>query len=313
MKKERDIKVSVCCITFNQEQYIIKALESFISQQANFDYEIIVCDDNSTDSTETVIKDFIKLNPEFDIKYIKNKINIGANRNLKKCFDIAIGDYIAVCEGDDYWCNDQKLQMQFDALNANDNCNLCVTSAYCVNDKGNCSGNLIPSSVNGKSDIGQVLSSSWQFAATATYFFRSDSIKELPSWFDDASIGDAYLELVFGRKGIIVLDEFTACYRTNAENWSSRVKKLKVHKVIEHYDNYIESLEKIAQSHPKFSIFKKEFISKINQIRVSKANFYLKKFYFRDYFTEYKLVAYDDSMNLARKTQYIMMKAITWL
>lgn len=113
--------VSVCCITFNHENYISQAIDSFLEQETNFPFEILIHDDASTDGTTEIVKKYqddfpniIKTVIQTENQYSKHPIM--APRFL---YPIARGKYIALCEGDDYWIADYKLQKQVNFLNNN--------------------------------------------------------------------------------------------------------------------------------------------------------------------------------------------------
>lgn len=118
--KENPI-VSIVTFTFNHEKYILKVLESFINQKTNFEYEIVIHDDASKDNTQEIIR-------EFERKYLKIIKSIYQEENQKTkgngivtriSLQVAKGKYIALCEGDDYWTDEYKLQKQVDFLEAN--------------------------------------------------------------------------------------------------------------------------------------------------------------------------------------------------
>lgn len=112
--------LSICCTTYNQEKYIAQTLDGFLNQKTDFPIEIIIHDDASTDGTQEIIKAYaekesrIKLILQTENKYSQN-IKPWANF----CFPKADGKYIALCEGDDYWIDDLKLQKQVSFLEAN--------------------------------------------------------------------------------------------------------------------------------------------------------------------------------------------------
>lgn len=97
MKKEP--KVSIIIPTYNREKYIKGAIESAINQTYQ-DYEIIIVDNNSTDSTYNTIESYAKNNPK--IRSYQNKENIGPARNWKKCIELSKGEYIKIIWSDDY-------------------------------------------------------------------------------------------------------------------------------------------------------------------------------------------------------------------
>ena len=109
-------EVSICCITYNQEEFISIALNSFLEQETTFDYEILIYDDKSTDKTPDILKDFEKR--EDRIKLIFGSKNIGSQgkKVFPEVLKYAQSSYIAICEGDDYWSSTKKLQLQYNLL-----------------------------------------------------------------------------------------------------------------------------------------------------------------------------------------------------
>ncbi len=117
-------RVSVCVITFNQENYIRQCLQSILDQVTNFDFEVIVGDDFSTDGTSNIVREFYEKFPEKIIP-IFHKENIGGNANLVSVYKAATGKYIAHIDGDDCM-GPGKLQRQFDILEKYTGCNVCT-------------------------------------------------------------------------------------------------------------------------------------------------------------------------------------------
>ncbi len=126
MAQANDIMVSVYCLAYNHEKYIRNALNAFVSQKTNFKYEVIVHDDASTDKTADIIREYEQKYPEI-IKGIYQSEN-QRSKNVKTVhehiFPRMRGRYVAICEGDDYWTDENKLQMQVDALEANPECSM---------------------------------------------------------------------------------------------------------------------------------------------------------------------------------------------
>jgi glycosyltransferase involved in cell wall biosynthesis len=111
------VKVSVIVLSYNHEKFIRESLESILSQKTNFDFEILVGDDCSTDDSREVIKQLHKKHSK-QLRLIFPPKNLGPNRNYLNCFMKSRGDYIAFCEGDDYWIDSDKLQKQVDFLDS---------------------------------------------------------------------------------------------------------------------------------------------------------------------------------------------------
>ncbi len=118
MTNNEEIKVSVICVTYNHEKYIRQALDSIVSQKTDFDFEILVGEDCSTDSTRDILKEYEKKYPNLFRMYYRDK-NLGATLNEYELFMDAKGDYIAALELDDIWTDEDKLQKQFEFLENN--------------------------------------------------------------------------------------------------------------------------------------------------------------------------------------------------
>lgn len=107
--------VSICCISYNHERFIRKALEGFVNQKTSFPFEIVISDDCSSDGTRAIITEYASKYPEI-FRDVSPKENLGVSRNFIHVQKEAKGKYVAFCEGDDYWTDAQKLQKQVDFL-----------------------------------------------------------------------------------------------------------------------------------------------------------------------------------------------------
>lgn len=117
--KNNENLVSIQCIVFNQKDHIKKCLDGFVMQKTNFKFEVIVYDDCSTDGTRDIIEEYSNRYPE-TIKTIFPEHNIAKSEGFYKINQLVYnqmnGKYIAFCEGDDYWTDENKLQIQVDYL-----------------------------------------------------------------------------------------------------------------------------------------------------------------------------------------------------
>lgn len=134
--EQQNIMVSVIVTTYNQESYIQQALEGILNQKVSFTYDILVGDDCSTDKTGDKIKQIQAKSP-VEIKVYRNRKNIGEKKTTCKLLRHCRGKYIAVCEGDDYWTNDTKLERQVRFLEENKRYIGTAHNVLCVNEKGN--------------------------------------------------------------------------------------------------------------------------------------------------------------------------------
>lgn len=117
-------KVTIISLTYNQENYVAKAIESLVMQKTNFSFEIIISDDCSTDGTAKIIQEYAQKYPNI-IKPIYREQNMGSIENFIDTMSKIDSEYVALCEGDDYWTDPLKLQKQVDFLDAHLECTIC--------------------------------------------------------------------------------------------------------------------------------------------------------------------------------------------
>ncbi len=113
-----DVLVSACIITYNQVNYIRDCIEGALMQEVDFGYEIVIADDCSTDGTSEICANYAAKFPNL-IRHLRRDKNLGPNRNVLKAYGECKGKYIAVCEGDDYWIEKNKITYQVKFLEEN--------------------------------------------------------------------------------------------------------------------------------------------------------------------------------------------------
>ena len=137
-RASRRPKVSVMLITYNHAKYIAQALESVLIQETDFDFEINVVEDCSTDGTQEIVMRYVRKYPHI-VKPYFNQRNIGfkvTQKNFYRGFRTLTGDYFAILEGDDYWISPHKLQKQVDFLEANPDFAICAHNTLKVYEDG---------------------------------------------------------------------------------------------------------------------------------------------------------------------------------
>lgn len=129
------IMVSVYCLAYNHEKYIESALKGFVNQNTDFDYEVFVHDDASQDGTAQIIKKYADKYPQIikPIYQTENQYSKGVRISREIIYPKMRGKYIAICEGDDYWCNEFKLQKQVDFLEKHKEYAACVHNTRKIN------------------------------------------------------------------------------------------------------------------------------------------------------------------------------------
>lgn len=116
-------KVSVCVVTYNHEKYIRECLESIVTQKCDFEFEVIVGEDCSTDNTRVIVQEYADKYPDI-VKPLFHEKNVGASDNYISVHNLARGEYICHVDGDDYDLPG-KLQAQADFMDKTPDCNIC--------------------------------------------------------------------------------------------------------------------------------------------------------------------------------------------
>lgn len=129
------IKVSVIMLVYNHEKYLQQAIESVIEQQVDFEYELLIGEDKSTDNSLQIIRKYEHKYPNI-IKVFSREKNYGAVRNSYDLYMHSSGQYMTHLEGDDYWCDPNRMQKQVDFLEAHKEYIACAHKFHVVNKNG---------------------------------------------------------------------------------------------------------------------------------------------------------------------------------
>jgi len=208
-------------ITYNHEQFISQALNSILSQRVNFDYEIVVGEDCSTDRTREILLDFQQKYPTRIRPLVRNK-NMGAIKNMGATLSACRGNYVAFLEGDDYWVDEHKLQKQIDFLDNNPASAMCCHRVRFLDPDQKEGIHIHPSCPAGSYSIEHLLEENFVPACSAVV--RRDLIGPLPAWHSQLAMGDwTVFALVSSHGNIELMDEVMAVYRVHQRGiWSSR-------------------------------------------------------------------------------------------
>ncbi|MBK8809914.1 MAG: glycosyltransferase [Acidobacteria bacterium] len=235
MPKAELPKVSVCMIAYNQEKFIGQAIESILRQKTDFRFEIVIGDDDSTDGTGAICNDYAGRFPE-TIKYIRREPNVGMMANFVATLMACDGDYIALCEGDDYWTDERKLQIQADYLDANPDTALCCHNHFVLSN-----GRLCVANRETGEDLRTVTTEDYMlkpFFHTSSYFFRKAAQPQpYPDWFLDVLAGDHFLVVLLSQHGeIAYLNRLMSVFRNHGNSVSFSRNPLDIK------NNFIRSL-----------------------------------------------------------------------
>ena len=224
-----NIGVSIVCNTYNQENYIAKALDSFLMQKVDFKYEILVHDDASTDGTANIIREYEKKYPDI-IKPIYQEVNQydeikGISTRFQ--FPRAKGKYIAFCEGDDYWTDPLKLQKQYDYLEAHPEVDICTHGAVAIDaETEKIRYKIAPSKKSRIMPMEEVIWGDGVYVVSNSMVFRTEITHEIPEFWKQFGYQFCAKLRASIKGGMYYISDIMSVYRTMSKgSWSSKMKK----------------------------------------------------------------------------------------
>lgn len=231
--------VSIFCLVFNHEKYLRDCLEGFVNQKTNFKFEVLIHDDASTDSSPDIIREYEKKYPDIikPIYQTENQYSKGVKINATYQYPRAKGKYFALCEGDDYWNDNCKLQKQFELMESNPSCSISVHKVERISENGAPLNAFYPIRFQKNGFVKKELFLKHIFCCedypfqTSSYFYRREFSPYLldvkPEFMQGLSFGDIPLLLYLATKGdFIYSDEVMSCYRVqSAGSWNSKFDK----------------------------------------------------------------------------------------
>ncbi len=259
--------VSICSTTYNLEKYIGEAIDSWLAQVTSFTFEIVICDDCSQDNTVKIIEEYIVKYPDIIRLYTSDK-NLTMMPNYIRSLEAARGKYIAVCDGDDYWIDTNKLQMQIDFLEANPDFVACLTNSYVIDE-------YTKEKKIAKTQLWDVATSKELLyhddfhkdnvnlspGHVSTYVYKNYLIDKFPAWFyDDDVVTDYPLYMILSKYGKTkFINRITSVYRkrdgSHSYCWYGYRKiqksRIKMHKCVNNFldGKYKDILHVIIAKH----------------------------------------------------------------
>ena len=215
-------QVSVWIITYNHAAYIADAIEGALMQRTNFPVEIVIGEDASKDNTRAIIEDYCTRYPG-RIRLLPAEGNMGITRNTVRTLRACRGKYVAMCEGDDYWTDERKLQEQFDFMEDHPECSLTfhgVVHKFPDATMDFTQQNFKEDTWTGLQDV---VMKGGSFIPTSSMFFRREYIDGLPTWLTDAKVVSDYpLAIYLAMQGRVrfLRDVMGVYRRAAAGSWS---------------------------------------------------------------------------------------------
>ncbi|HLT88285.1 MAG TPA: glycosyltransferase [Sphingobacterium sp.] len=230
--------VSIIVTVFNHEEYLRECLDSLLSQITSFEFEIIIGEDGSNDNSRAICIEYAEKYPNKIRLFLRDRdTSVFPFKDRKLLLNGAFtrkairGEYMAWCEGDDFWIDNSKLQVQFDFMERNRDCSLCFHTTKKIDE--NTKEEVVVRPVisekesEAKFNAQQILSGIRESIMTASIFMRSSVIKNLPYWVYLAPTSDTTLIFLALKQGNVgFLNKTMASYRKFSSNsWSNQKLK----------------------------------------------------------------------------------------
>ncbi len=280
-----DIKVSIICNAYNHEEYIRDTLDSFLMQKTNFKFEVLIHDDASTDKTADIIREYEAKYPDIikPVYQTENQYSKGVRiADLYQKPRIK-GDYVAFCEGDDYWIDPLKLQKQYDFLENNKGIDVCAHGAVSVHaDTKKVLGYITPSKVSRIMPMEEVIMGDGGYVAANSAFYRKEAYVDTPEFKRNfryqfttklrGSIrgGMYYIAEVMSAYRVLTKSSWTRKMASNPQKWFDfHSKKKKMFELLDEYTEYkytstiqekikLDQFQLLLQTHQYKEALKKE-------------------------------------------------------
>ena len=190
-------KASVCaiCITYNHEKFLRKALDGFVSQKTDFPFRVIVHDDASKDSTPEIMREYEKNYPELFTMIYQTENQFSKTGRIYRLYSDIISSlvnekYVTLCEGDDYWCDPDKIQLQTEYMENHPECSMCVHDTMYVDMDGNNLMRLNGSNQDQDFSMKEVLLDWGRGFHTTSFFCRKELVFKRPDVFTKMALTD---------------------------------------------------------------------------------------------------------------------------
>ncbi|MEI6521581.1 MAG: glycosyltransferase, partial [bacterium] len=214
-------RVSVLMISYNHENFIAQAIDSVLIQKTQFPLELVIGEDCSTDKTREIIEEYQQKYPEI-VKLLPSDKRYGPNQNFVRVYQACRGEYIATLEGDDYWIDDGKLQMQADLLDKHPEMSACFHHVKQLTMSDNELTDFWPKEQYGDVTVIDLLNN-YRFHTTALMFRKSIFNNDLPALLLNCKNLDYPLYLSLADKSTLgYIDKSMSVYRIhNSGIWTS--------------------------------------------------------------------------------------------
>ncbi len=240
-----DPMVSILCCTYNHEKFIKKTLEGIINQKTEFPFEVIISDDASTDKTQEIIKLYADKYPHIIKTILRNK-NVGVGQNYYEALCQVKGKYLAICDGDDYWLENNKIQKQISFLEQHQDYTVCCSDVLWHYEDNNKEDSVfhvrsyLPKKIRKKKYFTFDDLLTCRFIASSTCVLRWQMRDNVPIWLKKHCVIDFPITLIHSMVGKIkVFDEVFSQYNIHSKGVSRQDQTFLYKKKMDDILNYI--------------------------------------------------------------------------
>ena len=238
------MKVSVTVITYNQENFIRQTLDSVLMQEVNFNYEIVIGEDFSTDNTRKILLDYQDKYPG-KIRLLLAEKNQGLVQNFIHTYRACKGEYVATLDGDDFWTSPLKLQKQVDFLDIHGDFSMCFHPVTMVFEDQSKPSRIYPEIHDETYSLEDLLQAN--FLPTCSVMFRNGIFGEFPDWYHSFTFMEdwALYALIAQHGKIGFLNDVMGVYRFHSNStWSSLDEVTRCQEELKFYDHMKQHLER---------------------------------------------------------------------
>lgn len=283
--------VSVYCMTYNHADTISETIDSILSQKTSFPFEIIIHDDASTDGTADIVRAYAEKYPDI-ISVILQEENQFHNCNILKTFinPVLKGKFVAVCEGDDYYSDPLKLQIQADYMTENSDCTMCFHAVQELMPDGK-KLSYRPIKKDGLVDAELIIKRGGLFCPTVSLMFKREVVLDFPKFRDEADVYDYPMQILASTLGkVYYIDKSMGVYRFAFQNsWTAQRQSVVDYKHLENEEKWLSLFNEYTDNkycdavnyhlaHLWFTEFRKTFEKSIK----NRAKIYIDALSFKD-------------------------------
>lgn len=242
--------VQIACTTFNHQDYIRSALDGFLSQKTDFTFEAIVNDDCSTDGTTAIVKSYEKQSSGTvrGLFHDTNQWSQGIHPWFDTIFPSLDCEFIALCDGDDYWVDPEKLQIQINYMRENPSCGLCHHKVEIHNTASNA---ITYNTIRGEGKLAALAEGNFIFTSSVLLRTAAIDLEMLQRLSKQVPLSDYMLFLSIARKWDIgYIDKVMSVYRLNSNGvWGLTSRSNQLFKTLVSVKHMIALLDKKTEAH----------------------------------------------------------------